>query len=117
MDPDPRTSSQQGGLDTPWARAQALIAEVHHAAVADALAFLEREIVAARVGAKGPQGAVAQVAVPVPSRPRSTNDAHLRTREVISHNAADEGNHGIHLRFAYLCHCEAHLLSRTALGW
>jgi hypothetical protein len=42
---------------------QALIAEAHHAAVADALGFLEREVVATRVGAKGPKGGVAQVEV------------------------------------------------------
>ncbi|GAB2991804.1 hypothetical protein GCM10027212_35210 [Actinotalea caeni] len=42
---------------------QALIAEAHHAAVADLVAFLEREVAATRVGATGPDGAVAHVDV------------------------------------------------------
>jgi len=42
---------------------QSLIAEAHHAAVADLVAFLEREVAATRVGATGPDGAVAHVDV------------------------------------------------------
>ncbi|MGB4137929.1 MAG: MobF family relaxase, partial [Microbacterium sp.] len=42
---------------------QALIAEAHHAAVAELVAFLEREVAATRVGAAGPDGAVAHVDV------------------------------------------------------
>ncbi|MFS2282061.1 MobF family relaxase [Microbacterium sp. OR21] len=42
---------------------QALIAEAHHAAVAELVAFLEREVAATRVGATGPDGAVAHVDV------------------------------------------------------
>ncbi|MCB0906472.1 MAG: relaxase domain-containing protein [Nocardioidaceae bacterium] len=69
---------------------QALIAEAHHAAVADALDFLEREIVATRVGAKGPKGAVAQVevtgvvAAAFDHYDSRANDPHLHTHVVIS---------------------------------
>ena len=42
---------------------QSLIAEAHHAAVAELVAFLEREVAATRVGATGPDGAVAHVDV------------------------------------------------------
>ncbi|WP_392426371.1 MobF family relaxase [Barrientosiimonas humi] len=42
---------------------QAVIADAHHAAVAELLAFLEREVAATRVGATGPDGAVAHVDV------------------------------------------------------
>lgn len=42
---------------------QALIADAHHAAVAELVAFLEREVAATRVGATGPDGAVAHVDV------------------------------------------------------
>ncbi|HEY3529648.1 MAG TPA: MobF family relaxase [Nocardioides sp.] len=69
---------------------QALIAEAHHAAVADALDFLEREIVATRVGAKGPKGAVAQaevtgvVAAGFDHYDSRANDPHLHTHVVIS---------------------------------
>jgi len=69
---------------------QALIAEAHHAAVAHVLDFLEREIVATRVGAKGPKGAVAQVevsgvlAVGFEHYDSRANDPHLHTHVVIS---------------------------------
>ena len=42
---------------------QAIIADAHHAAVAEVVAFMEREIAATRVGATGRDGAVAQVGV------------------------------------------------------
>ncbi len=42
---------------------QSLIAEAHHAAIAELVAFLEREVAATRVGATGPDGAVAHVDV------------------------------------------------------
>ncbi|MCC6856800.1 MAG: relaxase domain-containing protein, partial [Microbacteriaceae bacterium] len=42
---------------------QSLIADAHHAAVAEMVAFMEREIAATRVGATGRNGAVAQVDV------------------------------------------------------
>ncbi len=40
---------------------QAIIAEAHHRAVAEALDFVEREVAATRAGAKGPRGAVVQL--------------------------------------------------------
>lgn len=64
---------------------QALIAEAHRAAVADALNFLEREVVATRVGAKGAKGAVAQaevtgvVAAAFDHYDSRANDPHLHT--------------------------------------
>lgn len=69
---------------------QALIAQAHHAAVAGALDFLEREVIATRVGAKGPKGAVAQVEVAgvvatgFDHYDSRTNDPHLHTHVVIS---------------------------------
>ncbi|MFX4288293.1 MobF family relaxase [Zafaria sp. Z1313] len=42
---------------------QALIADAHHAAVAELVAFMEREVASTRVGATGPDGAVAHVDV------------------------------------------------------
>jgi hypothetical protein len=42
---------------------QALIATAHHAAVAEVVALLEQEVAATRIGARGPDGAVAQVEV------------------------------------------------------
>ena len=42
---------------------QALIADAHHAAVAEVVAFMEREVAATRTGATGRDGAVAQVDV------------------------------------------------------
>ncbi|MGE9809570.1 MobF family relaxase [Janibacter sp. G1551] len=42
---------------------QALIADAHHAAVAELVAFMEREVTSTRVGATGPDGAVAHVDV------------------------------------------------------
>src|SRR5699024_8390498 len=42
---------------------QSLIADAHHQAVAEVVAFLEREVATTRVGAAGPEGAVAHVDV------------------------------------------------------
>ena len=42
---------------------QSLIAAAHHAAVAELIGLIEREVAATRVGATGPDGAVAQVDV------------------------------------------------------
>jgi hypothetical protein len=42
---------------------QSLIADAHHAAVAEMVAFIEREVAATRVGAAGRNGAVAQADV------------------------------------------------------
>ena len=43
---------------------QSLIADAHHAAVAEMVAFIEREVAATRVGAAGRNGAVAQEMCP-----------------------------------------------------
>lgn len=42
---------------------QAMVADAHHQAVAEVVAFLEREVATTRVGAAGPEGSVAQVDV------------------------------------------------------
>jgi conjugative relaxase-like TrwC/TraI family protein len=42
---------------------QTVIADAHHAAIADVMALIEREVAATRTGFNGPDGAVAQVAV------------------------------------------------------
>ena len=42
---------------------QSLIADAHHQAVAEVIAFLEREVATTRIGAAGPEGAVAHVDV------------------------------------------------------
>lgn len=61
------TFSVPKSVSTIWAVAdagtQSLIAEAHHAAVAELVAFLEQEVAATRVGATGPDGAVAHVDV------------------------------------------------------
>ncbi len=61
------TFSVPKSVSTIWAVAdagtQALIADAHHAAVAELVAFLEREVATTRVGAPGPDGAVAHVDV------------------------------------------------------
>lgn len=49
---------------------QSLIADAHHQAVAEVIAFLEREVATTRVGAAGPEGAVAHVDVAGVFRPR-----------------------------------------------
>ncbi|MEE1622830.1 MobF family relaxase [Zafaria sp. J156] len=61
------TFSVPKSVSTLWAVAdagtQALIADAHHAAVAELVAFMEREVASTRVGATGPDGAVAHVDV------------------------------------------------------
>ncbi|MHA7246899.1 MobF family relaxase [Arthrobacter tecti] len=69
---------------------QALIAQAHHAAVAEMIAFIEREVAATRVGATGPDGAVAQVdvtgviATAFDHYDSRAGDPHLHTHVVIS---------------------------------
>lgn len=69
---------------------QAIIADAHHAAVADVLGFMEREVIATRAGAKGPAGAVAQfdatgmIATGFDHYDSRSNDPHLHTHIVIS---------------------------------
>ncbi|WP_435520793.1 MobF family relaxase [Agromyces larvae] len=72
------------------AASQARIVQAHHAAVAEAVAFLEREVAATRTGATAGDGAVAQVGVAgviatafdhFDSR---AGDPHLHTHVVIS---------------------------------
>lgn len=69
---------------------QALIAQAHHAAVAEMVAFIEREVAATRVGATGPDGAVAQVnvtgvvATAFDHYDSRAGDPHLHTHVVIS---------------------------------
>jgi conjugative relaxase-like TrwC/TraI family protein len=77
-----------------WAVADAgtqeLIAGAHHAAVAEVVAFLEREVAATRVGATGRDGAVAQVdvtgvcATAFDHYDSRAGDPHLHTHVVIS---------------------------------
>lgn len=57
----PKSASVLWGVSD--AGTQAIIAGAHHAAVADVLDFLEREVIATRIGARGPRGSVAQVEV------------------------------------------------------
>lgn len=69
---------------------QSLIADAHHAAVAEMVAFMEREIAATRVGATGRNGAVAQVdvtgliATAFDHYDSRAGDPHLHTHVVIS---------------------------------
>jgi conjugative relaxase-like TrwC/TraI family protein len=77
-----------------WALAdagtQALIADAHHAAVAEVVAFMEREVAATRTGATGRDGAVAQVdvhgliATAFDHYDSRAGDPHLHTHVVIS---------------------------------
>ncbi|WP_067246022.1 MobF family relaxase [Microbacterium resistens] len=69
---------------------QALIADAHHAAVAEVVAFMEREVAATRTGATGGDGAVAQVDVrglivtAFDHYDSRAGDPHLHTHVVIS---------------------------------
>lgn len=69
---------------------QSLIADAHHAAVAEMVAFMEREIAATRVGATGSNGAVAQadvtglIATTFDHYDSRAGDPHLHTHVVIS---------------------------------
>ncbi|MEX0947161.1 MAG: MobF family relaxase, partial [Acidimicrobiia bacterium] len=61
------TFSVPKSVSSLWAVAdggtQALIVSAHHAAVADVVALMERDVAATRIGTRGPAGAVAQVEV------------------------------------------------------
>lgn len=69
---------------------QALIARAHHAAVAELVAFMEREVAATRTGATAADGAVAQVdvhgliATAYDHYDSRAGDPHLHTHVVIS---------------------------------
>src|SRR5690625_2996022 len=69
---------------------QALIAEAHHAAVAQMVAYMEREVAFTRAGASGGNGAVAQVdvrgviATAYDHYDSRAGDPHLHTHVVIS---------------------------------
>ena len=69
---------------------QALIADAHHAAVAEVVEFMEREVAATRTGATGRDGAVAQVdvrgliATAFDHYDSRAGDPHLHTHVVIS---------------------------------
>ncbi len=69
---------------------QALIADAHHAAVAEVVAFMEREVAATRTGATARNGAVAQVdvrglvATAFDHYDSRAGDPHLHTHVVIS---------------------------------
>lgn len=69
---------------------QTLIADAHHAAVAEMVAFMEREVAATRTGATGRDGAVAQVdvtgviATAFDHFDSRAGDPHLHTHVVIS---------------------------------
>lgn len=69
---------------------QSLIADAHHAAVVEIVAFMEREVAATRVGAVGRNGAVAQVdvtgviATAFDHYDSRAGDPHLHTHVVIS---------------------------------
>jgi conjugative relaxase-like TrwC/TraI family protein len=72
---------------------QALIGEAHHRAVAEVVAFMEREVVATRTGATAGDGAVAQVdvtgliATAFDHFDSRAGDPHLHTHVVISNKA------------------------------
>jgi len=69
---------------------QALIGQAHHAAVAEVVAYMEREVAATRTGATGRDGAVAQVdvtgliATAYDHYDSRAGDPHLHTHVVIS---------------------------------
>lgn len=67
-----------------------MIAQAHHAAIAEMVAFIEREVATTRVGATGPGGAAAQVdvtgviATAFDHYDSRAGDPHLHTHVVIS---------------------------------
>ncbi|PWD41107.1 conjugal transfer protein [Gordonia paraffinivorans] len=69
---------------------QALIGQAHHAAVAEVVAYMEREVAATRTGATGRDGAIAQVdvtgliATGYDHYDSRAGDPHLHTHVVIS---------------------------------
>jgi conjugative relaxase-like TrwC/TraI family protein len=88
------TFSVPKSVSAVWAVAdagtQSLIATAHHAAVAELIGLIEREVAATRVGATGPDGAVAQVdvqgvaATAFDHYDSRSNDPQLHTHVVIS---------------------------------
>lgn len=66
------------------------VADAHHAAVAEVVAFIEREVATTRIGATGPDGAAAQVdvtgviATAFDHYDSRAGDPHLHTHVVIS---------------------------------
>ena len=72
---------------------QALIGEAHHRAIAEVVAYMEREVAATRTGATAGDGAVAQVdvtgliATAFDHFDSRSNDPHLHTHVVISNKA------------------------------
>ena len=84
----PKSASVLWGVSD--AGTQAIIADAHHAAVAETIDFLEREVIATRGGAKGPRGGVAQldvtgvIATAFDHYDSRANDPHLHTHVVIS---------------------------------
>jgi conjugative relaxase-like TrwC/TraI family protein len=93
----PKSASVLWGVSD--AGTQAIIADAHHAAVAETIDFLDREVIATRGGAKGPRGGVAQLDVTGVIAPAfdhydsRANDPHLHTHVVISNRvkAARDG--------------------------
>jgi conjugative relaxase-like TrwC/TraI family protein len=84
----PKSASVLWGVSD--AGTQAIIGDAHHAAVAETIDFLEREVIATRGGAKGPNGGVAQldvtgvIATAFDHYDSRANDPHLHTHVVIS---------------------------------
>lgn len=87
----PKSASVLWGIAD--ATTQALIAQAHHAAVAESLAFLEREVATTRTGVAVRDGAVAQVdvsgliATAFDHFDSRAGDPHLHTHVVISNKA------------------------------
>lgn len=84
----PKSASVLWGVSD--AGTQGIIADAHHAAVAETIDLLEREVIATRGGARGPQGGVAQldvtgvIATAFDHYDSRANDPHLHTHVVIS---------------------------------
>lgn len=99
---------------------QSLIADAHHAAVAEMVALIEREVAATRVGAAGRNGAVAQadvsgvIATAFDHYDSRAGDPHLHTHVVISNKVqtAHDGKwrslDGRHLHAATVALSELH---------
>lgn len=75
---------------------QALIAQAHHAAIAEVVAFIEHEVATTRVGATRPDGSAAQVdvtgviATAFDHYDSRAGDPHLHTHVVISNKVKTE---------------------------
>lgn len=94
----PKSASVLWGLGD--ARLQSTIADAHHAAVAELVAFLEREVAATRTGATAGDGPVAQVdvtgviAAAFDHFDSRAGDPHLHTHVVISNKVHTVLDHG-----------------------